>query len=371
MALLPHFFYYPFSASRSGHRNQGGSTMSFLTGPHTVFHRRIRILKALLILLPILPASVIAQSGGKYDVVGTGGQHTIQGHVYLPVANQEGVMIKVKIDSPNSTGLSVIADSNGAFTFRGLEPGQYALTVDAGESFEAFKETVYIDREVSNNVRIVTVPVYLRLKPNSPLNTGTVDASLARAPKPAIERYEKGRELAKAGNSKAAVEELKGAISLYAEFALAYNEVGVQYLKLGQLEQALEALRSAVKHAPEAFSPRLNYGIALLNKKEFSQAEAELRRALKKNDSSPTAHLYLGMSLINLRKHDEAEKELQRAVTLGGDQMSLAHYYLGGIYWSKREYKRAADELETYLRLNPQAPDAERVRNTIKELRSK
>jgi len=92
---------------------------------------------------------------------------------------------------------------------------------------------------------------------------------------------------------------------------------------------------------------------------------------LKKNDSSPTAHMYLGMSLISLRKLDEAEKELQRAVTLGGDQMGLAHYYLGGIYWGRREYGRAADELETYLRLAPQAPDAERVRNTIKELRSK
>jgi tetratricopeptide (TPR) repeat protein len=345
--------------------------MSFLISLNTISSKHMDLLKALLILLLILPISALAQSGGRHDVVGTGGQHTIQGYVYLPGGSQEGAMIKVKIESTNSTGLSVVADPNGAFIFRNLEPGQYHLTVDAGEGFEIFKETVNIDREMSKSPRTVTVPVYLRLKPNSPLPTKTVDALLAGAPKPALERYEKARELAQTGDSKAAIEELKGAISLYTKFALAYNEMGAQYLKLGQLEQALEALRSAVKLAPEAFSPRLNYGIALLNKKEFSQAEAELRRALKKNDSSPTAHMYLGMSLISLRKHDEAEKELQRAVTLGGDQMSLAHYYLGGIYWGRREYKRAADELETYLKLAPQAPDAERVRNTIKELRSK
>lgn len=345
--------------------------MSFLISPNTVSPRRFDFLKAFLVLLLIPSLSALAQSGGRHDVVGTGGQHTIQGYIYLPGRLQEGAMIKIKIESANSTGLSVVADPNGAFIFRNLEPGQYHLTVDAGESFELFKETVNIDRELSKNPRVVTVPVYLRLKPNSPLPTKTVDALLASAPKPAIERYDKARELAQMGDSKAAIEELNSAISLYPSFALAYNEMGVQYLKLGQLEQALEALRSAVKLAPEAFSPRLNYGIALLNKKEFSQAEAELRRALKKNDSSPTAHLYLGMSLISLRKHDEAEKELQRAITLGGDEMSLAHYYLGGIYWGRREYKRAADELETYLRLAPQAPDAERVRNTIKELRSK
>jgi len=345
--------------------------MFFLLSQITGHHRCLNLLKSILFLLLIPSIPARAQSGGKFDATGTGGQHTIQGRVYLPAQPQEGLIIKVKIDSTNSTGLSVIADADGAFTFRNLEPGPYYLTVDAGKDFEVFKDTINIDREISQSPRTLTVPVYLRLKPNSPLNSGTVDAMVAGVPKPAVERYNKARELARAGDSKAAIEELKGAISLYAGFALAYNEMGAQYLKLGQLEQAIEALRSAVKLAPEAFNPRLNYGIALLNKKEFSQAEAELRRALKKNDSAPTAHMYLGMSLISQRKLDDAEKELQRAVTLGGDQMGLAHYYLGGLYWGRREYKRAADELETYLKLSPQAPDAERVRNTIKELRSK
>lgn len=345
--------------------------MFFLSSQINAHPQCLNLLKAILLLLLTPLISAHAQSGGKYDATGTGGQHMIQGRVYLPAQPKEGVIIKVKIDSTNSTGLSVVADANGAFTFRNLEPGPYYLTVDAGDNFEVYKDTINIDREISRNPRILTVPVYLRLKPNRPLNSGTVDASLAGVPKPALELYEKARDLARAGNSKTAIQQLKEAISLYPSFGLAYNEMGAQYLNLGELEQAIEALRSAVKLAPEAFSPRLNYGIALLNKKEFSQAEAELRRALKKNDSSPTAHLYLGITLISLRMRDEAEKELQRAITLGGDEMSLAHYYLGGIYWGRREYKKAADELEIYLRLAPQASDAERVRNTIKELRSK
>ena len=346
--------------------------MLFLFSTITAHYQRWGLLNAIMLVLLITSISAHAQTGGRFDGTGTGGQHTIQGHVYLPAKPQEGLIIKVKIDSTNSTGLSVIADENGTFTFRNLEPGPYYLTVDAGADFEIYKDTINIDRETSKmGPRTLTVPVYLRLKPNSPLSKDTVDASLAGVPKPALERYNKARELAQAGNSKEAIEQLKGAISLHASFSLAYNEMGVQYLKIGQLDQALEALQSAVKFAPDAFSPRLNYGVALLNKKEFSKAEAELRMALKKNDSAPTAHLYLGMTLISLRKHDEAEKELLRAVTLGGAEMSLAHYYLGGIYWGKREYKRAADELETYLKLAPQASDAERVRNTIKELRSK
>jgi regulator of sirC expression with transglutaminase-like and TPR domain len=36
-----------------------------------------------------------------------------------------------------------------------------------------------------------------------------------------------------------------------------------------------------------------------------------------------------------------------------------------------KQYKRAADELEAYLKLAPSAPDAERLRTTIKELRAR
>ena len=81
--------------------------------------------------------------------------------------------------------------------------------------------------------------------------------------------------------------------------------------------------------------------------------------------------MYLGVALIGLKNIDEAERELQQAAKLGGDQMGAAHKYLGGIYWARRDYKKAADELETYLKLSPKAPDAEQVRGTIKDLRGK
>jgi tetratricopeptide (TPR) repeat protein len=327
---------------------------------------------SLLILILLASLTVVAQTGGRNDA-GTGGRNTIQGRIYLPADPKGDLLIKVRIDSTNSTGLSVVADQDGAFTFRNLEPGPYYLKIDAGEEFEPYKETVNIDRETSRlGPRVLTIPVYLRLKPNSPLaSKPTVDASLASVPKPALERYNKARELAQGGKAKDAIAELKAAIHLFAEFALAFNELGVQHLKLGQLDPAIESLRQAVKLAPEAFSPRLNYGIALLNKKEFPQAEAELRQAIRKNEASPTAHMYLGLALINLQNHEDAAKELQRAISTGGAEMSLAHYYLGGIYWGRREYKLAADELETYLKLAPQATDAERVRKTIQELRKK
>jgi Tfp pilus assembly protein PilF len=55
----------------------------------------------------------------------------------------------------------------------------------------------------------------------------------------------------------------------------------------------------------------------------------------------------------------------------GGENLALAHKYLGGVYMSTHKNKEAADELEKYLKLDPKAADAERIRGTIKDLRSK
>jgi regulator of sirC expression with transglutaminase-like and TPR domain len=81
--------------------------------------------------------------------------------------------------------------------------------------------------------------------------------------------------------------------------------------------------------------------------------------------------MYLGIVLMSRQNLDEAEKELQRALNSKSSEVNTAHRYLGGVYWAKRDYKRAADELETYLTLVPTASDAERIRASIKELRSK
>ena len=92
---------------------------------------------------------------------------------------------------------------------------------------------------------------------------------------------------------------------------------------------------------------------------------------MKLNGSDAAAHYYLGMTLVSTKQYAEAEKELELAVTNGGDNLALAHKYLGGLYLSSKKNQQAADELEKYLKLDTKAADAERIKGTIKDLRSK
>jgi len=319
-----------------------------------------------------------AQSGSAST--GTGGSHTIQGHIYFPSGRRAEGSIQVKLQSYNAGEISAMTDASGSFTFASLSPGSYTVVVNAGQDYEIAREGVFIDTDVNTtNMPVIaasrryTVIITLQLKRDSAnhAKASVVNAALSEVPENARALYEKGVELGRAGESLKAIDNLKAAISLYPDFPLALNELAVQYLKINQSNKAIEPLRSAVRLSPDAFTPKLNLGIALLETRQFAEAEAQLRAALKQNDSAPTAHLYLGVVLTKLRNYPEAEKELRRAVDLGGTQLGLAHKYLGGIYWGRGEYRQAADELETYLRLTPNAQDASRVRETIKELRGK
>lgn len=330
------------------------------------------------VLLCAIP-SILAQTGGGFETIGTNGRHTIQGRIYYPSGRSADSRPKVRLENTNAGDLSVLADSKGEFAFGGLAPGSYTVVLEGGNEFETFRETVYIESEArSRRMSVPAVPrtytVTIHLQPKTVYGlhkTGVVDATLVTVPAQAKTLYERGLEAARKGDSQRAIDLLNAAVGQFPRFPQALNELGVQYLKLGKPDRAVEVLQSAVALAPKNFTPLLNYGIALLNKKSFAEAITQLRAAVQLKESAPTAHMYLGIALINVHNYTEAEKELQRALEVGGQNLALIYYYLGGIYWRKQDYKRAADTLEKYLQIEPKAPDAARIAATIRELRSK
>ena len=347
-------------------------------------HINPRLFHLYSLLLVLLCAGVAqAQSGGGIDNTGTGGRHSISGRLVYPSGQRADFQLKVRLESPGLGELSVMSDLNGAFSFQSLRAGNYSVVIEGGEYFESVRENVFIEpysvapRNTIGTVapisRPITVQIYLRPKQSAGGVTkpGVLNAALAAVPKPAVELYEKGVAFAQQNETEKAIDHLKRAVGLHANFGLALNELGVQYLKRGSLDEAAETFSKVLKLAPDAPEPSLNYGIVLLNQKKFTEAETQLRGAVKLNTTSFTAHQYFGISLIYVKNYPEAETELRRAIELGGPKASQAHYYLGGLYWKSGNFRQAADELETYLKLEPKAANADKVRTTVKELRSK
>ncbi len=323
-----------------------------------------------LVICLVLSSALSTQAqapGSSRGLASSDGMNMIQGRIHFPsgpsVASKP---VKISLESVSSFGaMSTVTDQDGSFRFRNLQAGSYTIVVDAGNEYEKARETVNIDREASPGGRTVQVAIQLSLK---------VDASnpaFANIPEKALSLYQKGAAAAKKGDAKNAVGFLNNAISTYPNFPIALSELGLQYMKLGQMDKAGDTFETLLKLKPADAAAHLNFGIVLFNKKSLAEAETHLRKTLDLNYVGPTAHYYLGLTLIGLKRYDEAQKEFELTISNGGENLALAHKYLGGLYMSSKKNQQAADELEKYLKLDPKAADAERIRGTIKDLRSK
>ncbi|MBV9214571.1 MAG: tetratricopeptide repeat protein, partial [Acidobacteria bacterium] len=107
----------------------------------------------------------------------------------------------------------------------------------------------------------------------------------------------------------------------------------------------------------------------LVRLKKYADAERVLQAAIKANGSGAVAYYYLGRALIGLARPDEALAALTTAVKIGGADVVEAHRMLGSIYLDRHDDKNAIKELDEYLALNPNATDANKLRQIIAQLK--
>ena len=327
--------------------------------------------------LIFLAAATVFGQGGVGSTRGlpdsSAGNHTIQGHIYLPNGLRAGPGISVRLEGNVMGSRNASTDLDGSFTFRSLPASDYSISIDGGTDYESVRESVTIYgntggvQGIGSSGQIVILDVHLRPK----VSAANSEAAFSGIPKPAVESYKRGMDLVRAGDTKKAIEQFNGALATYPTFPQALADLGMQYMKLGKMDKAAETFEALAKLKPSDTSAHLNLGIALYNQGNLETAEKHLRDALKLNSPGPSAHYYLGMTLIKTKRYGEAQTELELAIANGGENLAQAHKYLGGLYMSAHKNKEASDELEKYLQLDPKAADADRIKGTIKDLRSK
>jgi hypothetical protein len=328
-------------------------------------------MRILYVTMFLLSAALIASAqgvGSSRGLTSGDGNNTIQGKVYFPAGDRNaGKTIKLHVESANATsGASTVTDQDGMFRFNGLRPGSYEVVVDGGKDYENTREPVTIDPVGGGRIIQISIPLKPKIDAANP--------AFAGVPKSSMDLYQKGMAAAQKGSekdTKDAVDFLSKAVAAYPNFPQALSDLGNQYVKLFQWDKATEAFEALVKLKPSDPVAHLDLGIALYNVggEKLPLADAQFREAIKLNSPGPSAHYYLGMTLVKTKRYPEAQTELVLAIKNGGDNIVLAHKYLGGLYLSAHKNKEAADELEKYLKLAPTAKDADKIKQTIAELR--
>jgi tetratricopeptide (TPR) repeat protein len=146
--------------------------------------------------------------------------------------------------------------------------------------------------------------------------------------------------------------------------------LGLLYIGQNKFENAIEALTRAVEVNDRSFTAwyGLSYSAYSLNKPEASIIAA--KKALELDKSSVNALFILGLSQRRMKSYAEAEKSLVQAKTLDKGKTPDINWNLALLYAHNfKRYNDAANELETYLKNNPNAQNREAVKKLIKQFR--
>ncbi len=318
--------------------------------------------------------SVFAQISGISDSesqTDLGGNNSIIGTVFGPSGLPLRQRVRIRLSTMTRGDRNFTTNENGAFAFRGLTRGSYTITIDKEPDYKPFTTSVDVVqlRGAGGPPTPTVVTVNIRLDYKDREKAGVINAELASVPEKARAHYKEGIEESNNGNREAAIEEFKLAIAEHPYFTMAFNDLGVQYLKLNRLEDADQAFQSALKLNPDSFPALINRGITNVIMKRYGEAVPILRKALRQDAESAAGHYLLGQALANLGLFDYAEKELLISLKLGKEQMKEAHRILAIIYSSRGARKKAAEELEVYLKLSPKTPDAEHIKKMIQRLK--
>lgn len=270
-------------------------------------------------------------------------------------------------------------DSSGRYVFHGLSEGRYKVKVlPYGTNY---REEV---RDVSLT-NISPVPgtgavseqqdFYLRLKP------GAGSGPLAEAPPGVLfvqtvpgdakKLYQLGINALADKRDKEGFANLKQSLEIFPEYYDALDRLGREYVVRGYHEAAFVLLTKAVEVNRSSFSSLIGLGISQYHLKLYDKSVESLQRAAAIYNKSVDVHVYLGKALRRTGKLAEAEVAFKRANELSQGKSAEIYWQLAALYSEQQRYGEAADALELFLKNQPKARDAAKIRESIKVLREK
>ena len=301
--------------------------------------------------------------------------YELEGTVYGPDSK---AMANVTVTLQNHAGAQIdqdITKSDGRYRFAGVLAGTYYIAVkppDAGlQQLLQRIELINTGVNVTNysKERYDFSLNHTAAAQKSPV-VGTVFAQAV--PPDAEKEYLSAVTSISKGERDRAIEKLNNALKIFPTYFLALQQLGLLYIDTEKDRLALEPLTKAVQVNSRSALSHLGLGMAYVNLDQPKEAIKQLNEALALDRRDFRCYLYLGMALIDTGKLDEAEKALKEAYRIGGPNLArTAHLYLASIYSTRKEYQKAIDELETYLRENPKAPNASKIQEAITKMKAK
>ena len=192
----------------------------------------------------------------------------------------------------------------------------------------------------------------------------TVSVRQLRIPDRAKSAFNKGTQKLAAKDYLGSITEFQKAIAAYDDFYEAYYKIGIANLEMQASEPAEAAFRKSIALSESKYTPSLfGMGLALASQKQFADAEIYVRTGLQLQPTSPSGLLALGWVLYSAQRVVEAEKAAREAIRYNPN-LAMAHLLLAQIHRGQNNSAAVVDDLDAYLRLEPDGPRSRALRTS-------
>ena len=295
----------------------------------------------------------------------------IEGQVYDPNHRPVENLYVELLNDVDSVIQRTKTNASGRFTFVGVPPGRLTVRVITfGTNFvEQTQEVVIVQTTAGNDVDYVDINLRYERRtrgPESDLPPGVIFAQ--EVPPAARTSYLKG--IADFGKDQdKGLLEIEEAINIFPNYFDALNWLGKEYVSRRNYEKGYQYLLKAIdvnqRSAPTYYS--LSYAFYQL--KQYPAALEAARATTLLAPASVDAQLLYGTILRIRGSYTEAETALLKANSLAKTINAEVHWQLSLLYNRLNRTQDTINELETFLKLEPNSPDKNKIRDMIAKLK--
>jgi hypothetical protein len=304
-------------------------------------------------------------------------RNSITGFVFndarAPVGN---IYVELQTDY-YSTVSRMQTRGSGQFNFGGLPAGLYYVKVlTSGTDYEEqIRSVSLVPMSVVQGRGSATEHVIFYLKPKKNRSAGRTAAPAVvfaqDIPAESQSLYSAALEDLTAKNDTAAFDKLKRSIEIFPDFYLALDRLGNEYVLRGHYEAGAILLAKALTVNKRSDSSAFGLGLGLFRLGHIDSALDQFENVVKLDPESANGHLWMGITLHAKKRFPDALRSLQKANEISNGTSAEVHWQLARVYKDQNRFDRAAEELELFLKYNPEAKNAAEIKEIIASLRKK